>query len=136
MGAASLGVGGYGRLTAGGGSAAPAERATSAKRAAPAADRGASKSGSAAAAGLVHRLSRTAVFLVDENRTEGTGQRTCERRYRLSLVRHSGAVPHGRQHHGIRSGSRERVGPERRPGRQALDIGHGGRRLLAQRPDQ
>ncbi len=95
---------------------------------------GARRSRAAAAAGLLHRLSRAADLRGDEARRAGTRPASRLRRHRLPSVLDPAAVQYRRDDDGLRTGARFGLGLQRASW-QALDLSARRRRLLAQRAD-
>ena len=91
---------------------------------------GARESGAAAAAEFLRRLPGAADFCGDEARPSRTRRAQRCRRHRLSSVRLPAAVQYRRHHHGLRTRARIVLRLQRQS-RQAADLDHGRRRLLA-----
>ena len=86
-------------------------------------------------AGLLHRLPGAADLRGDEAGREGTRPAPHRRRHRLPSLLDHAALQHRRDHDGLRPRAGLGLGLQLAGGEAPLDLLHGRRRLLAQRPD-
>ena len=90
---------------------------------------------SAAPARLLHRLPGASDLRRDEARREGARAPPCRRRHRLPSLLDHAALQYRREHDGLWARARLGLRLQRRS-EEAADLGHGRRRLLAQRPER
>ena len=123
------------RLNRARGAVGPHPRAERAVVRHPRQDQGAGRNGAGAPARLLHRLPGAADLCGDEAGREGARRPPRRGRYRLPSVFDPAALQYRRDDDGLwpRPGLGLRL---QRQGRQEVDLDHGRRRLLAQRPDQ